>query len=92
MSLHGTISLNDQELVTWTASRLPNKANREGNLYEWEVVKKQVGTTKREPIVYRGRLRHPRGEGAIALARRVMGSAMIAQIATVEGVGDEGQA
>ena len=87
MPLTGTVQLNGAEIVSWRAHRLPNRANEHGSLYEWEVTKRQLGTTQREPDVYRGRLRHRRDEGVIALARRVMGSAMIAQIAETEGVG-----
>ena len=89
MSLHGTVMLNEQLLITWTASRLEHRANAYGNLYTWEVVKVPLGTTKREPTVYRGRLRHKSETGAIALARAVLGCAKIVEIAQAEGVGDE---
>jgi hypothetical protein len=81
MPLTGDIKLNNSTLVTWRAVRLSNRSNKDGHLYEWTVTKRQLGTTQSEPTTYKGRLRHPREEGAIALARRVMGSAMIAQIA-----------
>jgi len=88
MSLHGSIMLNERELVTWRATRLEHRANSYGNLYEWEVVKHSV-VPDIEDTVYRGRLRHKSETGAIALARAVMGCAKIVEIAQAEGVGDE---
>jgi hypothetical protein len=89
MSLHGTVMLNERLLVTWTAHRLENRKNEYGNLYEWEVTKQHLGTTQREPEVFKGRLRHKSETGAMALARAVLGSAMIVEIARAEGAGDE---
>lgn len=74
MSLHGTIEINGSVIGAWSARRIIGSTDRDAvNTYDCEVAADQMGGGVLH--VDRFHLQHRYGDGAVALAAKVLARA-----------------